>query len=125
MEKQASWPVTRDNLLNGQIDACHGLFSLPLSVATGLGGNSRDLRAALVLSQNGQAITLDNTLQGAGYGDYEAAGELLNSRDGLTLAMTFPGGTHDTWLRYWLTTAQADVSNLQIQPIPPPQMVQN
>ena len=40
IEKQASWPATRDNLLTGQIDGCHGLYSLPLSVATGIGGDA-------------------------------------------------------------------------------------
>src|SRR5262245_32824108 len=57
--KQASWPATRDALLNNQIDGCHGLYALPFSVATGIGGNStRDLRVAMMLSNNGQAITL-------------------------------------------------------------------
>src|SRR5262245_42100578 len=37
--KQASWPVTRDNLLNGSIDAAHCLFSMPMSVATKIGGS--------------------------------------------------------------------------------------
>lgn len=39
--------------------------------------------------------------------------------------MTFPGGTHDLWLRYWLKAAGVDASRLQIIPVPPPQMVAN
>jgi nitrate/nitrite transport system substrate-binding protein len=39
--------------------------------------------------------------------------------------MTFPGGTHDLWLRYWVKATGTDASTLQIQPIPPAQMVQN
>src|SRR5688572_9821957 len=103
IEKQASWPATRDALLTGQIDGAHALYTLPLSVATGVGGNgSRDLRVAMILNNNGQAITLAKELADAGYGDPEAAGEALAQKKGATLAMTFPGGTHDLWLRYWL-----------------------
>ncbi len=40
LEKQASWPATRDNLLTNQIDGAHALFSLPFSVATGIGGKA-------------------------------------------------------------------------------------
>lgn len=40
--------------------------------------------------------------------------------------MTFPGGTHDLWLRYWLAAAgidpQADVKPIVV---PPPMMVRN
>ena len=39
--------------------------------------------------------------------------------------MTFPGGTHDLWLRYWIQACGVDASTLSIQPIPPPQMVAN
>ena len=42
------------------------------------------------------------------------------------VAMTFPGGTHDLWIRYWLAAAgidpDKDVSTIVV---PPPQMVAN
>jgi nitrate/nitrite transport system substrate-binding protein len=124
--KQASWPATRDALLNGEIDGAHCLFSMPLSVATGLGGaGTRDLKVAMMLNQNGQAITLASDLAAAGYGDPAAAGEAIRSVGTATLGMTFPGGTHDTWLRYWLLAAGIDLSSVGIEAIPPPQMVQN
>ena len=126
VEKQASWPALRDALLNGQLDAAHCLSSMPLSVATSVGGaGSRDLRLAMLLNQNGQAITLAKEFQSVGYGDVKKAGELLNSKDAPALAMTFPGGTHDTWLRYWVKASGADAAKLKISPVPPPQMVQN
>jgi nitrate/nitrite transport system substrate-binding protein len=39
--------------------------------------------------------------------------------------MTFPGGTHDIWLRYWLAAARVPQSTVKIITIPPPQMVAN
>ncbi|MBI2684530.1 MAG: ABC transporter substrate-binding protein [Actinobacteria bacterium] len=124
--KQASWPALRDSLLNGDIDAAPCLYSMPFSVATGVSGNaSQKLKIAMVLNNNGQAITLKNDLKAAGYGDPAKAKAALQGKKKVTLAMTYPGGTHDTWLRYWLLAAGVDVSTLDIIPIPPPQMVAN
>lgn len=125
--KQESWPVTRDNLLRGEIDGAHALFSLPFSVATGIGAEqaSRDLKVAMVLNNNGQAITLGKEFEAAGYGDLDAAKEALAAAGTPQLAMTFPGGTHDAWLRYWLLATGTKLDKVDIQPVPPPQMVQN
>lgn len=124
--KQASWPATRDALQAGEIDGAHCLFSMPLSVATGIGGSgARDLKVAMMLNQNGQAITLANSLEAAGYGDLDAAADALAAAGTPSLAMTFPGGTHDIWLRYWLAATGTSFDNVKIDPIPPPQMVQN
>lgn len=124
--KQASWPATRDALLNGEIDGAHCLFGMPFSVASGIGGNgSHDLKIAMMLNQNGQAITLSKDYASVGYGDPTKARAILESKDAPTLAMTFPGGTHDLWLRYWLLASKADTSKVKIIPVPPPQMVQN
>jgi nitrate/nitrite transport system substrate-binding protein len=125
--KQASWPATRDALLNGDIDAAHALFSLPFSVATGIGGNAgtSKLKVAMMLNQNGQAITLKKDWAGAGYGNLKAAKAAMKGGQGQTYAMTFPGGTHDTWLRYWLKAMGIDMSTPKIIAIPPPQMVAN
>jgi nitrate/nitrite transport system substrate-binding protein len=124
--KQASWPATRDALVNGDIDAAHALFSLPLSVAAGIGGTvgADKLKVAMMLNQNGQAITLKKDWAAAGYGNLKAAKSVMKGGEG-TYAMTFPGGTHDIWLRYWLKAMGIGVSTPKIIPIPPPQMVAN
>ena len=126
LQKQASWAATRDALLNNQIDGAHCLFSMPLSVATGLGGTAGNtsLKIAMVLSNNGQAITLKKDYAAAGYGNLAKARKVLEAKTP-TMAMTFPGGTHDTWLRYWLRATGVDESAVKIITIPPPAMVQN
>ena len=133
VEKQASWPATRDNLLNNQIDGGHVLFSMPFSVATGIGlaagsAQSQALKVAMVLNNNGQAITLNKAFAEVGYaldpGSLEKVKAILEAKSP-ELAMTFPGGTHDTWLRYWLQAAKVDISKLSIKPVPPPNMVAN
>ena len=124
--KQASWPALRDALLNGQIDAAHALYTMPFSVASKIGGaGSTDLRIAMILNNNGQGITLAKEFASVGYGDLTKAKALLASSKAPEFAMTFPGGTHDLWLRYWLAACGVDASTLKIGPVPPPQMVQN
>lgn len=124
--KQASWPATRDNLLNGEIHAAHCLFGMPLSMAAGIGGKpEQKLKIAMTINNNGQAITLKKELASAGYGDLTAVKKTFGGLSGGTMAMTFPGGTHDTWLRYWLLAAGIGMDQLKIIPIPPPQMVAN
>jgi len=122
--KQASWPATRDNLLAGEIDGAHCLSTMPYSLGAGVGGSGTDLKIAMILNNNGQAITLNEDLAAAGYGDLDAAKDILDDRTP-TMAMTFPGGTHDLWLRYWLRATGADESKIQIIAIPPAQMVEN
>ncbi|NJK44002.1 MAG: ABC transporter substrate-binding protein [Pleurocapsa sp. SU_196_0] len=130
--KQASWAALRDGVLNGDIQGAHCLFGMPFSVYTGIGGQAgKEMKIALVLSNNGQAITLAKSLISVGRDPkkLKAALEKL-AADGkdTTFAMTFPGGTHDLWLRNYLAAAGIDatVSGKQrIITIPPPQMVAN
>jgi len=125
VEKQASWAATRDNLLNNEIDGGHVLSCMPFSVATGIGGTgARSLRVAMMLNNNGQAISLSKNYASVGYGDVDKVRAAFAGKTP-TLAGTFPGGTHDTWLRYWLKAAKVDSNAVRIITIPPAQMVAN
>lgn len=123
--RQNSWAALRDNLLAGEIDMAHCLFSLPLSVACGVGGaRNRSLRIAMVLNNNGQAITLAGNLSKLGYANvWRARSSGLNAPTA-TFAATFPGGTHDIWLRYWLRASSLDERRVIIS-VSPAQMVSN
>ncbi len=127
--KQASWAATRDGLLSGDLQAAHCLFGMPLSVYTGIGGPAgKELPIAMILDNNGQGIALENSFKAAG-GDPKAAGEMIRklvaSGKAPTFAVTFPGGTHDIWMRYWLANAGVNQSKVGIITVPPPQMVAN
>ena len=44
----------------------------------------------------------------------------------IKVAMTFPGGTHDLWIRYWLAAGGIDPDkDVETIVVPPPQMVAN
>jgi nitrate/nitrite transport system substrate-binding protein len=128
--REASWATIRDKMLSGDLDGAHCLFGMPFSVFTGVGGQAgKEMPIAMVLSNNGQAITLSKDLyEQVGFrevGNVKAAIEALQTKKTVTFAMTFPGGTHDLWLRYWLAAARVDQKTVKIITIPPPQMVQN
>jgi nitrate/nitrite transport system substrate-binding protein len=130
LSKEASWAVIRDKVLNGELDAAHCLFSMPFSVYTGIGGKAgSEMKIAMVLNNNGQAITLSKEFCGlVGFRDMKrvaAAIKAPKARKEVTFAMTFPGGTHDIWLRNWLAAAGVNSRSVGIITIPPPQMVAN
>lgn len=130
ISKEASWANVRDKLLVGDLDAAHCLFGMPFSVYTGVGGaKGKELKIAMIINENGQATTLSKEFAGkVGYGDLKGlkpAIEELRKKDTPTFAMTFPGGTHDLWLRYSLAAAGVDQNTVKIITIPPPQMVAN
>jgi nitrate/nitrite transport system substrate-binding protein len=131
LSKEASWANIRDKVLTGELDGAHCLFGMPFSVYTGVGGKAgQEMRIAMVLNNNGQGITLSKELCGkVGYKEYSkvpASIKALQQKQGkVTFAMTFPGGTHDIWLRLWMTQAGLSQKSANIITIPPPQMVQN
>jgi nitrate/nitrite transport system substrate-binding protein len=130
LSKEASWAVVRDKILNGELDGAHCLFSMPFSVYTGIGGKAgSEMKIAMTLSNNGQAITLSKDFCGiVGFKDLKkvaGAVKAIKARKEVTFAMTFPGGTHDIWLRNWLAAAGVNAKSVGIITIPPPQMVAN
>ena len=130
LSKEASWANIRDKVLNGELDGAHCLFGMPFSVYTGVGGKAgTEMQIAMVLSNNGQGITLSKDFCGlVGFKETNkvaAAVKAVQARKEVTFAMTFPGGTHDMWLRNWLAAAGINQKTVGIITIPPPQMVAN
>lgn len=129
--KEASWANVRDKILTGELDGAHCLFSMPFSVYTGVGGKEgAEMKIAMVLNNNGQAITLSKDFCGkVGFRQTpKVAGvvaDKMKADKEVTFAMTFPGGTHDIWLRTWLAAANVNQKTSKIITIPPPQMVAN
>ena len=135
--KQASWAGTRDNLVlgsgGGGIDGAHILSPMPYLLTTGqaTGGKPVAMNILARLNINGQAISVGNDLKAVKVGLNSAGAkakfaQLKAAGNVAKVAMTFRGGTHDLWIRYWLAAGginpEVDVSTIVI---PPPQMVAN
>ncbi len=135
--KQASWPVTRDNLElgsgGGGIDGAHILSPIPYLMTLGkVTKQPVPMYILARLNTNGQAISLSKEYQDLNVGVADV-GKLKDvfaqakaSGKELKAAITFPGGTHDLWMRYWLAAGGIDPdSDISTIPVPPPQMVAN
>ena len=135
--KQASWAGARDNLVlgsgGGGIDGAHILSPMPYLLTTGqaTGGKPVPMNILARLNINGQAISVGNDLKAVKVGLNSAGAkakfaQLKGAGNAAKVAMTFRGGTHDLWIRYWLAAGginpETDVSTIVI---PPPQMVAN
>jgi nitrate/nitrite transport system substrate-binding protein len=130
--KQASWGATRDNLVlgggSGGIDGAHLLTPMSYLIHTGrIVQNNQPMPMALLarLNTNGQAISVAEKHKALGARlDAGPLRRVLNSDS--KVAMTFRGGTHDLWIRYWLAAAGIDPDrDVQTIVVPPPQMVAN
>ncbi len=136
--KQASWGATRDNMAlgsaNNGIDGAHLLRPKVHLYTTGkVMQNSQPLPMYNLMGLNAdcQGISVSNEFKdaaaGLDAGKLKEAFAAKKAKGGeVKVAMTFPGGTHDLWLRYWLAAGgidpDKDVSTIVV---PPPQMVAN
>ncbi|MCB4823988.1 CmpA/NrtA family ABC transporter substrate-binding protein [Roseicella aerolata] len=130
--KQASWGATRDNLVlggeRGGIDGAHILTPMPYLMTAGrITQNSQPVPMVITarLNTNGQAISVAEKHKGLKPSiDASALKRALTAES--KVAMTFRGGTHDLWIRYWLAAAGIDPDKeVQTIVVPPPQMVAN
>ena len=124
--RQNSWASLRDKLVEGELDAAHALYGLVYAVHLGIGGAAPvDMAVLMGLAQNGQSINLSAALRDAGVTDAEALRRSVHqSGANLTLAQTFPTGTHALWLYYWLAANGIHpLRDVRTLVVPPPQMV--
>jgi len=126
--KQASWAVTRDNLVLGAsaggIDGAHILSPIPYLISEGIITDGRKVPMYLLarLNLNGQGISLSSAFK-----DKNVTLDSAPLKGALKkVAVTFPGGTHDMWMRYWLAAGGIEpVKDVDVIVVPPPQMVAN
>jgi nitrate/nitrite transport system substrate-binding protein len=138
VSKQASWGATRDNLVLGSekngIDGAHILTPMPYLISAGkvtqnnvptpmylLARLNLDAQAISVAQEyKDLRVTTDASPLKAAFEKKKAAGKEVK------VAMTFPGGTHDLWIRYWLAAGGIDPDkDIATIVVPPPQMVAN
>jgi nitrate/nitrite transport system substrate-binding protein len=136
--KQASWGATRDNMALGTkangIDGGHILRPKAHLYATGQVMQNKlqlPMYTLLNLNEDCQGISISNEYKDLKIGKdssplKEAFARKKAAGKELTAAMTFPGGTHDLWIRYWLAAGGIDPDNdIKVITVPPPQMVAN
>jgi nitrate/nitrite transport system substrate-binding protein len=138
VQKQASWGTTRDNLVLGSegngIDGAHILTPMPYLISAGRVTQNNVPTPMYILGRlnlNGQCISVGKEYSDLKIGvdakPFKAALEAKKAAGkSIKAAMTFPGGTHDLWIRYWLAAGGIDPDkDIETIVVPPAQMVAN
>ena len=129
--RQPSWAFTCESLgLGGAgegVDGAHLMSSLAYLLSL---GKAADVSAAVPLhilarlNTNGQAISVSKALMPLGARLDAAPLHAAFAGKPDRAGVTFRGGTHDLWLRYWLAAGGVDPDkDLQTVAVPPPRMV--
>jgi NitT/TauT family transport system ATP-binding protein/nitrate/nitrite transport system substrate-binding protein len=131
---QNSWSTLRDKLQTGLLDAAQLLAPMPIASTLGLDGAKVAMKVPLILSQNGNAITLSNQLitevlecNELDKIPFPMPAELLSSvikaraeagKDRLRFASVFPYSCHQYQLNDWLNKAnlKAEVDIITLPP---------
>lgn len=139
LEREAAWATIRDKVMFRAFDGAQMLAPMPLAMSFGVGHKPRATLAPIVLSLNGNGITVSTSLLA---NIRNAAPESLARRpiqaDGLAkvvadrrakgerklvFGVVFPYSTHYVQLRAWLAAAGLSPDDdLQIVVVPPAQM---
>jgi nitrate/nitrite transport system substrate-binding protein len=136
--KQSSWGTTRDNLVlgsgKGGIDGAHILTPMPYLISSGA-MTANNVQTPMVilarLNLGGQCISVGNEFASLKVGldtkeFKKALAAKAASGKSVNAAMTFPGGTHDMWIRYWMAAGGIDpTKDINTIVVPPAQMVAN
>src|ERR1700709_497336 len=113
-QKQASWGTTRDNLVLGSegsgIDGAHILTPMPYLISSGKATQNNVPTPMYIMARlnlNGQCISVGKEYSYLKVGRDTAPLKVAldkkkASGKSIKAAMTFPGGTHDLWIRYCL-----------------------
>jgi len=139
LEREVSWATIRDKVMFRAFDGAQMLAPMPLAMTFGLGHKPRKTIAPIVLSRNGNGITVSKSLLAA---IERTAPESLKTRpikaDGLAsviaerrkerskklvFGVVFPYSTHYIQLRAWLSDAGLSPDqDLEVVVVPPAQM---
>ncbi len=125
---EASWDAISDQVVTGQLDAAQMVAGMPLALTLGLNGHpSIPMSVSLVLSRNGNAITLSTDLSQRGIRtlqDLKLAIVNHTFNRQLTLGIVHSCSMHNLMLRYWLASGGIDPdTDLNLIVVRPQEMV--
>lgn len=143
LQREVSWANIRDKLELGLLDCAQLLAPMPLAATLGLGRPVEPVIAPMVLSLNGNAITVSNHLydemrradidaaKAGGMLAASALADVVRSRQKagaelLTFGMVYPFSAHNYDLRCWLASAGINAeSDVNLIVVPPPLISNN
>jgi len=138
LRPQNSWSTLRDKLEAGMLDAAQMLAPMPIASALGISGARQDIITPLVTSQNGNAITVSNSLMeeikavmGSSEIPLPMPASMLkqviekrkkNGQAKFRFASVFPFSCHYLQLLDYFAEAEIDSKDIEFLFIPPTSM---
>ncbi len=127
LSREVGWATVRDKIIYGELDAAHALAPMVFAASLGLGSAQTDCVTGLVLSLNGNAITLAQWLWDP---DKQAGHQLgllaRGRRKPLVFGIPFLYSSHHFLMRSWLHShGLVPERDAQFVVVPPPQMPAN
>ncbi|MBF2075114.1 MAG: ABC transporter substrate-binding protein [Synechococcales cyanobacterium C42_A2020_086] len=125
LSREPSWKAIAEGVSSARLDAAQMVAGMPLALTI---KNLQPIITAMVLSRNGNAITLHKCFYEQGVRNLEDFKAILdhNPDNVPTLGVVHPTSMHNLLLRYWLASGGIDPDrDVGLTVIPPPQMVAN
>jgi nitrate/nitrite transport system ATP-binding protein len=124
--QESSWDAIAEHIVSGDLTAAQMVAGMPLALTLGMNGNrSVPISVPLVLSRNGNAITLSTELYHQGIHNLQTLkATICSSEQKITLGIVHECSMHNLMLRYWLASGGIDPdTDLKLVVIPPQEMV--
>jgi ABC-type nitrate/sulfonate/bicarbonate transport system substrate-binding protein len=126
LRRETSWANLRDKIVEGELDAAHAPATLPFLANIGVESDPCACVSGMVLSLQGNSITISRELKDRGVRDADTLAEQVHKLWGkrtLTFGVVFSLSPQELLLRRWLQSAGLipDVQ-VRIVAIPPDQM---
>ncbi|MBI4779907.1 MAG: ABC transporter substrate-binding protein [Oscillatoriophycideae cyanobacterium NC_groundwater_1537_Pr4_S-0.65um_50_18] len=129
LSREPSWKAIIEGIASDRLDAAQMVAGMPLALTLGAGGAApMPTITAMVMSRNGNAITLSKGLYEQGVRSVTDFKTILDQTHDKThvLGMVHPTSMHNLLLRQWLASGGIDPDHdVTLKMIPPPQMAAN
>jgi nitrate/nitrite transport system ATP-binding protein len=125
LNQAASWDAIADRVISGELTAAQMVTGMPLALTLGMNGKTpTPISVPLVLSRNGNAITLSIELYQQGINSLPTLKAAIGKDQKITLGIVHSCSMHNLMLRYWLASGGIDPDlDLNLVVIPPQEMV--
>ena len=124
LSREVGWATIRDKIIYRELDAAHALAPMVLTASLGLGSIQAPALTGLVLSLNGNAITLAASLRSREVTDGSSLALFARGRgEPLVFGIPFLYSSHHFLLRAWLAShGMLAGRDVRLVVVPPPQM---
>lgn len=127
LSREAGWATIRDKILHGELEAAHAVAPMVVAATYGLGSIAAECVTGLVLSLEGNGVTVARALAKAATKESGAlATAVRERRSPLVFGVPFLPSSHYFILRVWLRSSGLKPDrDVHFAVVPPPQMPAN